>query len=180
MEKANKWKSIKRDYRNCIDYNSKSGNGGQKKCKHFEELNQLFGNKPSTQPVFVTDTSSRSHSCSSHGSDCSSSHSSSGSSSSRIYRVPYNSAATQKSDSDSSVDEENEASIGKGTVIDEKIKAKCSLGKCTDDDTEPNVGKCKAKTYKGLLRSKKPKASNTEKLINWMEDYKTRGPKGHI
>ena len=70
----------------------------RKKCKHFEELNQLFGNKPSTQPVFVTDTSSRSHSSSSHGSDCSSSHSSF-----RIYRVPYNSAAALKSDSDSSL-----------------------------------------------------------------------------
>jgi len=48
---SNKWKSIKRDYKNVIYHNSKSGNGKKKKCKFIDDLNDLFGCKPSTRPT---------------------------------------------------------------------------------------------------------------------------------
>lgn len=52
----NKWKSVKREYRSVIDHNAKSGNE-PKTCKFFDEMNNLYGNKPSTRPQFVLDTS---------------------------------------------------------------------------------------------------------------------------
>jgi hypothetical protein len=52
---ANKWKSLKRDYTAVIDHNAKSGNE-PKKCKFYTELNQLYGNKPSTKPGFCLDS----------------------------------------------------------------------------------------------------------------------------
>ncbi|XP_064644735.1 uncharacterized protein LOC135498410 [Lineus longissimus] len=52
---ANKWKAVKRVYMETVDHNSKTGND-PKNCKFFEELNQLYGNKDSTNPAFILDT----------------------------------------------------------------------------------------------------------------------------
>ena len=61
---SNKWKSLKRSYMETIDHNTKTGEA-PKSCKYYPELNQLFGNKPSTKPDFTLHSS--------ESSDCSTS-----------------------------------------------------------------------------------------------------------
>ena len=61
---SNKWKSLKRSYMETIDHNTKTGEA-PKSCKYYSELNQLFGNKPSTKPDFTLHSS--------ESSDCSTS-----------------------------------------------------------------------------------------------------------
>ncbi|KAK3599340.1 hypothetical protein CHS0354_009833 [Potamilus streckersoni] len=58
---SNKWKSLKRSYMETVDHNSKTGEYS-KPCKYFGEINQLFGNKPCTQPTFTLHSSGQSSS----------------------------------------------------------------------------------------------------------------------
>ena len=61
---SNKWKSLKQSYMETIDHNTKTGEAPTS-CKYYSELNQLFGNKPSTKPDFTLHSS--------ESSDCSTS-----------------------------------------------------------------------------------------------------------
>lgn len=52
---SNKWKTVKREYKNTVDHNNKSGND-KKSCKFYEELNDLYGTKPSTTPSYTMES----------------------------------------------------------------------------------------------------------------------------
>lgn len=56
---SNKWKSIKREYKSTVDHNLKSRNS-RKTCKFFDQLNNIYGTKPSTKPACVLDSDSSS------------------------------------------------------------------------------------------------------------------------
>ncbi|XP_038045163.1 uncharacterized protein LOC119719731 isoform X2 [Patiria miniata] len=45
----NKWKSIKREYKQTVDHNSQTG-ANRKICKFYTELDELYGNNESTRP----------------------------------------------------------------------------------------------------------------------------------
>lgn len=49
---VNKFKDLKRVWRSCIDHNAKTGNE-PKTCPFFNELNEVYGMKPSTRPSFT-------------------------------------------------------------------------------------------------------------------------------
>ncbi|KAL3854804.1 hypothetical protein ACJMK2_014053 [Sinanodonta woodiana] len=53
-----------------VDHNSKTGEC-PKTCKYFGEMNQLFGNKPSTQPTFTLHSSGQSSSSDASSTDLS-------------------------------------------------------------------------------------------------------------
>ncbi|KAJ8270535.1 hypothetical protein GJAV_G00116050 [Gymnothorax javanicus] len=53
---ANKWKLLKRSYKDVVDHNSCTGND-PKTCAFFDTFNDLYGNKPSTRPQFTLDSS---------------------------------------------------------------------------------------------------------------------------
>ena len=55
MQCANKWKSLKREWRKSLDHNSKSGND-PKKSKFYDELCELYGHKAAAQPTALLDT----------------------------------------------------------------------------------------------------------------------------
>ncbi|XP_033729732.1 trihelix transcription factor GTL1-like [Pecten maximus] len=52
----NKWKNLKKKYKEILDSNSKTGNSPAS-WKYFEVFNQAYGNKASTQPVILIDSS---------------------------------------------------------------------------------------------------------------------------
>lgn len=55
----NKWKNLKKKYKEVIDSNNHTGNN---RCtwKHFDAFNRLYGNKASTMPCVMVDTSKKS------------------------------------------------------------------------------------------------------------------------
>lgn len=54
----NKWKNLKKKFKEIVDSNNKTGNNPTK-WKHFQRFNQLFGNKASTNPAVIIDTSNK-------------------------------------------------------------------------------------------------------------------------
>ncbi|XP_021340221.1 uncharacterized protein LOC110441422 isoform X1 [Mizuhopecten yessoensis] len=52
----NKFKSLKREYRNTVDHNSKSGND-KKSCPFFSEFQELYGMNASTRPSVAISSS---------------------------------------------------------------------------------------------------------------------------
>jgi hypothetical protein len=48
----NKWKSLKREYKKTVDYNSQTGND-RKTCPFMEDFDDLFGHKSGTKPSFL-------------------------------------------------------------------------------------------------------------------------------
>lgn len=54
----NKWKNLKKKFKEIVDSNNKTGNNPTK-WKHFQRLSQLFGNKASTNPAVIIDTSNK-------------------------------------------------------------------------------------------------------------------------
>ena len=54
----NKWKNLKKKFKEIVDSNNKTGNNPTK-WKHFQRFNQLFGNKASTNPAVIIDTSKK-------------------------------------------------------------------------------------------------------------------------
>ena len=47
-------KKLKKDYKKVKDYHRETGRG-RKQFKHYELLNNMLGNRPSTQPAIVLD-----------------------------------------------------------------------------------------------------------------------------
>ena len=54
----NKWKNLKKKFKEIVDSNNKTGNNPTK-WKHFQRFNQLFGNKASTNLAVIIDTSNK-------------------------------------------------------------------------------------------------------------------------
>jgi len=46
----NKWKNLRKNYMKIKDNNNKSG-ASFKKCKYFDEMEEIYGKSPSVQPV---------------------------------------------------------------------------------------------------------------------------------
>ena len=59
MKCENKWKSLKRSYKEAVDENNKTGNG-KKTSPLYEEFSQIYGTKESTRPSFSVESTSRS------------------------------------------------------------------------------------------------------------------------
>ena len=51
---SNKWKSLKRTYKETVDHNAKTGND-PKTCAFQNEFDDLYGNNPATRPKFTVD-----------------------------------------------------------------------------------------------------------------------------
>ncbi|XP_062576623.1 uncharacterized protein LOC134238512 isoform X2 [Saccostrea cucullata] len=130
---SNKWKSIKRDYKTVVDKNAKSGSGKQKKCKFFDELNNLFGNKPSTRPECVVDTSS------------------------------FKSFTKSKARTDSSTEDATVPNCPPNTTASD-----------TDEDSDSQAVQIrKRKILHGKMTASKVKKSGTDRLIDWLDNYKS-------
>jgi len=48
----NKWKNLRKSYMKIKDNNNKSG-ASFKKCKYFDEMEEIYGKSPSVQPVVI-------------------------------------------------------------------------------------------------------------------------------
>ncbi|KYM97842.1 hypothetical protein ALC62_11467 [Cyphomyrmex costatus] len=48
----NKWKNLRKNYMKTKDNNNKSG-ASFKKCKYFDEMDEMYGKSPSVQPVAI-------------------------------------------------------------------------------------------------------------------------------
>ena len=68
----NKWKNLKKRYKEVIDSNSKTGNESVS-WKHYDKFNDLFGNKASTRVEASFDTTGESQIKENQQSTCSSS-----------------------------------------------------------------------------------------------------------
>ncbi|XP_069103545.1 uncharacterized protein [Argopecten irradians] len=56
IQLINKWKNLKKKYKEVIDKNKKTGNA-RVTWKFYEEFNEIYGNKASTHPSYCIDTS---------------------------------------------------------------------------------------------------------------------------
>jgi hypothetical protein len=139
---SNKWKSLKRSYMETIDHNTKTGEA-PKSCKYYSELNQLFGNKPSTKPDFTLHSS--------ESSDCSTSSS--------------NKKAAQKLVS------ENKQQSAQKLVSENKHQSKNCSDASGSDDNEFNIVAPKKKQMI-VGREKRKSSSMIDFLTEYKEEQK--------
>ena len=55
QQAKDKWKNLKKRYNEVIDLNRKTGNE-KSTCRHYEVLNELYGDKANTKAHFTIDT----------------------------------------------------------------------------------------------------------------------------
>ena len=139
---SNKWKSLKRSYMETIDHNTKTGEP-PKSCKYYSELNQLFGNKPSTKPDFTLHSS--------ESSDCSTSSS--------------NKKAAQK------LVGENKQQSAQKLVSENKHQSKNCSDASGSDDNEFNIVAPKKKQMI-VGREKRKSSSMIDFLTEYKEEQK--------
>ena len=139
---SNKWKSLKRSYMETIDHNTKTREA-PKSCKYSSELNQLFGNKPSTKPNFTLHSS--------ESSDCSTSSS--------------NKKAAQKLVS------ENKHQSAQKVVSENKHQSKNCSDASGSDDNEFNVVAPKKKQMI-VGREKRKSSSMIDFFTEYKEEQK--------
>jgi hypothetical protein len=150
---ANKWKSLKRDYTAVIDHNAKSGNE-PKKCKFYTELNQLYGNKPSTKPGFCLDSMGykKSHSATTSTSESSSSAS-----------IPSTGTSGQPASSSTSSSPSTYPSSQTSSVMYRDLSPDSD-----QDKSEPKSKKCSPGRKTKSKRAKSPTKTGVDKfLIIW-------------
>ena len=51
-----KWKNINKKFRDCVDYNSKTGND-KKECPFYHELQDCYGYRPNVHPQYTASSS---------------------------------------------------------------------------------------------------------------------------
>ena len=152
---ANKWKSLKREYTAVIDHNAKSGNE-PKKCKFYKELNQLYGNKPSTKPDFSFDSMGykKSHSTTTSTSDSSSSAS-----------IPSTGTSGQPASSSISSSSSTYPSSQTSSVMYGDLSPDSD-----QDESEPKRKKCSPGRKTKSKRAKLPTKTGVDKILDYMEE----------
>jgi hypothetical protein len=150
---ANKWKSLKRDYTAVIDHNAKSGNE-PKKCKFYTELNQLYGNKPSTKPGFCLDSMGykKSHSTTTSTSDSSSSAS-----------IPSTGTSGQPVSSSTSSSPSTYPSSQTSSVMYRDLSPDSD-----QDKSEPKRKKCSPGRKTKSKRAKSSTKTGVDKILDYM------------